>query len=49
LKKNLNIGIVFNGRQAPGGNNVVDGLLKFCSHSNSKLIGFIGGTLGLLK
>ena len=44
------IGLVYMGRQAPGGNNVVDGLLRYASQrGNVELIGFIGGVDGLLE
>ena len=43
------IGLVFMGRQAPGGNNVVDGLLRYqAQRGNVELIGFINGVDGLL-
>ena len=43
------IGLVYMGRQAPGGNNVVDGLLRYqAQRSNVELIGFINGVDGLL-
>lgn len=45
----MRIGLCFNGRQAPGGNNIVDGLHKFCEASKSTLYGFIGGTQGLFS
>lgn len=51
--KDLRIGVVYNGRQAPGGNNIIDGLLKFQENNlkknkiNIKLIGFLFGTLGM--
>ena len=38
------------GRQAPGGNNIVDGLLRFqAQRENVELIGFINGVDGLMK
>ena len=38
------------GRQAPGGNNVVDGLLRYqAQRSNVELIGFINGADGLVN
>lgn len=44
------IGLVYMGRQAPGGNNVVDGLLRYAAQrGNVELIGFIGGVDGLLE
>lgn len=43
------IGLVYMGRQAPGGNNVVDGLLRFqAQRENVELIGFINGVNGLM-
>lgn len=46
----LNIGIVYSGRQSPGGNNIINGLLEF-KKSNKKrkvtLYGFLFGTLGM--
>jgi len=43
------IGLVYMGRQAPGGNNIVDGLLRFqAQRENVELIGFINGVDGLL-
>ncbi|MDR2733103.1 MAG: diphosphate--fructose-6-phosphate 1-phosphotransferase [Spirochaetota bacterium] len=47
----LNVGVILSGGQAPGGHNVIaglfDGLKKI--HSESKLIGFLGGPSGILK
>lgn len=44
----LNIGVVCNGRQAPGSHNVIEGLLiALQSRPGSQLIGFMGGTAGL--
>jgi len=38
------------GRQAPGGNNVIDGLLRYQSQrQNVGLYGFVNGVDGLLK
>lgn len=46
--KNLRLGLVYLGRQAPGANNVVDGLLRFkAQRKNVELIGFINGVEGL--
>jgi len=43
------IGLIYMGRQAPGGNNVVDGLLRYqAQRENVELIGFINGVDGLL-
>jgi len=37
------------GRQAPGGNNIVDGLLRYqAQRSNVELIGFVNGVDGLI-
>jgi len=37
------------GRQAPGANNVVDGLIRFAEkRGNVELIGFINGVEGLI-
>lgn len=38
------------GRQAPGANNVVDGLIRFAEkRGNVELVGFINGVEGLLN
>lgn len=44
----MKIGVVYNGRQAPGGNNIIDGLLRFAEANQGEIYGFIGGTQGLL-
>jgi len=46
----LRIGVVLSGGQAPGGHNVIAGLLDGArsAHADSKLIGFIGGPKGIL-
>ena len=41
--KKLRIGISFNGRQCPGGHNIILGLLA----DNTEVIGFLGGTEGI--
>jgi len=49
-KKPLKIGVVFSGRQTPGGHTAVAGLCKFCDlhcSDGSKVFGFVGGTKGL--
>lgn len=49
-EKNLRIGVCFCGRQSPGGNNIINGLLEFqksVSQTSVELIGFKFGTLGL--
>ncbi len=47
----LNIGVVLSGGQAPGGHNVICGLFDALkrAHSDSKLIGFLGGPSGILE
>jgi len=47
----MKIGLVYMGRQAPGVNNVVDGLLRFKAQQKREiqLLGFINGVDGLLK
>ena len=43
-QKNIKIGVVYLGRSAPGGNNVVDGLLRYQNNrKNVELIGFVNG------
>ncbi|KAH7689375.1 Diphosphate--fructose-6-phosphate 1-phosphotransferase protein [Dioscorea alata] len=45
----IRVGVVFSGRQSPGGHNVIWGLhaaIK-CHNPNSSLLGFLGGTDGL--
>ena len=49
FRKNIKIGVSFNGRQAPGGNNIIDGLLRFSEKHKATLIGFLGGTQGLFE
>lgn len=48
--KPLRVGFVFSGGQAPGGHNVAAGLFDALQqiHSESKLIGFLGGPSGLV-
>lgn len=47
----LKVGIVLSGGQAPGGHNVITGLLDALKklHPASQLIGFLGGPSGILK
>ena len=47
----LRVGIVFCGRQCPGGHNVVAGVLDALAviAPGSTLLGFVGGTLGLFE
>jgi hypothetical protein len=42
------VGVVFCGRQAPGGHNIVSGLFDAVSAFGGKLLGFVAGTRGLL-
>lgn len=45
----INLGVLCLGRQAPGGNNIVDGLLRYQKlRKNVKLYGFINGMKGLM-
>lgn len=49
-KKDLKIGVVFSGRQTPGGHTAIAGIKKFLQlhgGAGSKLYGFVGGTKGL--
>lgn len=49
-KGKLRIGLVYLGRQAPGANNVVDGLLRFkAQRGDVELVGFINGVEGIYK
>ncbi|ERN11515.1 pyrophosphate--fructose 6-phosphate 1-phosphotransferase subunit alpha [Amborella trichopoda] len=45
----IRVGVVFSGRQSPGGHNVIWGLYDAikCHNPNSTLLGFVGGTDGL--
>jgi pyrophosphate--fructose-6-phosphate 1-phosphotransferase len=49
--KALRIGVIFCGRQAPGGHNVISGLFDHVTSLNpdSRVIGFVGGTLGFFE
>lgn len=50
IKKAQKIGLVFMGKQAPGGNNIIDGLLRYQAQRESvELIGFINGVSGLVN
>jgi len=52
LDKDLRIGIVYNGRQSPGGNNIINGLIEFKKSIKKQqviLIGFKYGTLGMFN
>jgi pyrophosphate--fructose-6-phosphate 1-phosphotransferase len=50
-KKNVKIGVVLSGGQAPGGHNVIAGLFDGLKKANpkNKLIGFLGGPSGILE
>ncbi len=47
----ITVGVVFSGGQAPGGHNVVAGLLDALKAANpaSRLIGFLGGPIGVIR
>ncbi len=47
--KAVRVGVVFCGRQCPGGNNVVAGLFDFLSATGGELLGFLNGTKGLFE
>lgn len=48
--ENLKIGLVFMGKQSPGGQNVVDGLLRYQEkRGNVELVGFKDGVRGLFE
>jgi len=47
-RNGLRIGITFNGRQAPGGHAIIEGLLRFTENNKGQLFGFIGGSRGVL-
>jgi pyrophosphate--fructose-6-phosphate 1-phosphotransferase len=49
--KKYNIGVILSGGQAPGGHNVIAGLLDGIKrgNKNSKLYGFLGGHAGLIN
>ena len=51
LNKNFRIGVVLGGGQAPGGHNVIAGLYDAIKKfdGQSSLVGFLGGSEGLLK
>lgn len=46
-KPKVKIGVSFNGRQTPGGESVIQGLLAYTKSVGGTLIGFIGGTKGI--
>ena len=49
--KKINVGVILSGGQAPGGHNVIAGLLDGIKNANkdSKLFGFQGGPSGILE
>lgn len=48
--RKLRIGLVFMGKQSPGGQNVVDGLLRYQKlRGNVELFGFLDGVAGVLS
>jgi len=50
-KKTVRVGVVLSGGQAPGGHNVIAGIFDALKKANpkNKLIGFLGGPLGILE
>ena len=50
-RKMTRMGVVFCGRQSPGGHNIIEGLWKTArkGHPDSKVFGFRNGTRGLFK
>ncbi|HRY29480.1 MAG TPA: diphosphate--fructose-6-phosphate 1-phosphotransferase, partial [Elusimicrobiota bacterium] len=50
-QKSVKVGVVLSGGQAPGGHNVLAGLLDGLKKANpkNKLIGFLGGPSGILN
>lgn len=48
--RRVKIGVVLSGGPAPGGHNVISGLLDYltCRNSRSQLFGFLGGPSGIL-
>ncbi|MDN3508430.1 MAG: diphosphate--fructose-6-phosphate 1-phosphotransferase [Candidatus Neptunochlamydia sp.] len=51
VSKALKVGVVFSGGQASGGHNVITGLFDTLKmlHHESQLIGFLGGSLGIIE
>lgn len=46
----IKIGVIYLGRQSPGGNNIIDGLLRYQkARGNVELIGIVNGINGLMK
>lgn len=50
IKKQINVGVILSGGQAPGGHNVISGLFDAIKKANpeSKLYGFKGGPSGII-
>jgi pyrophosphate--fructose-6-phosphate 1-phosphotransferase len=51
IKKQINVGVILSGGQAPGGHNVISGLFDAIKKANpeSKLYGFKGGPSGIIE
>lgn len=51
IKKQVNVGVILSGGQAPGGHNVISGLFDALKKANpeSKLYGFKGGPSGIIE
>ncbi|MDR2772280.1 MAG: diphosphate--fructose-6-phosphate 1-phosphotransferase [Elusimicrobiota bacterium] len=51
VKKKIRVGVVLSGGQAPGGHNVIAGVLDCIKKANSQnvLVGFLGGPSGILE
>jgi 6-phosphofructokinase len=48
--KPVKIGVIYLGRHSPGGNNVIDGLLRYQKlRGNVELLGFVHGLNGLMN
>ena len=43
------IGVAFCGKEFPGAHNILSGLMEFAVRTKSELIGFLGGTKGLIE
>ncbi|MEO0278166.1 MAG: diphosphate--fructose-6-phosphate 1-phosphotransferase [candidate division WOR-3 bacterium] len=50
-RRPLNVGVILSGGQAPGGHNVIAGLFDSIKsfHPQSRLFGFLGGPIGVIK
>ncbi len=51
IRKQINVGVILSGGQAPGGHNVISGLFDGLKKANpeSKLFGFKGGPSGIIE